>query len=109
MQLELDTRIHCSPMVSLLEDRSYDRVDGTGMALNLDFKVFENGNASLPINEFFECDSTEIDETLITRACFALLDPLTSKGNAPQFEGGKTIAGWKEFNGWIHINPEQVR
>ncbi|OGV92783.1 hypothetical protein A3B57_02105 [Microgenomates group bacterium RIFCSPLOWO2_01_FULL_47_10] len=96
-------------MVSLLEDRSYDRVDGTGMALNLDFKVFENGNASLPINEFFECDSTEIDETLITRACFALLDPLTSKGNAPQFEGGKTIAGWKEFNGWIHINPEQVR
>lgn len=80
--------------------------------IGLEFRSDEPGVVRLPKNEVFHSDSEEIDEGLLLRLSFSLLDSMNVQSDPSdpnKLPGGEIISGWRLDGDQVVFNPMVMR
>lgn len=82
------------------------------VALRIDFE--RDGVVSLPIEQVSLADQAQVDEGLLIRLSFGILEsvqPVNGKvdGDEEELAGGDVISGWSRRDGRILFNPQKIR
>lgn len=88
-----------------------DYFSNESVTLSLDFE--RDGVVSLPIEQISLADSEQVDEGLLIRLSFGILESVKPINPETEEEeelaGGDVISGWSMHDGRVIFNPEKIR